>query len=172
MARRYIPTNGKWNYTMARLSVNNAIRTLEEYRQRSEAVANSLQWRHNGRGSVSHLPPYDCLLNCLFRRTSKKASKLRVTGICVGNSPGTGEFPAQMSSNAENVSIWWRHHVVVWQEYQKWAFRAGTINYSCVYHTDTVGCNSCHCLDTRSWHLSPIYDSDIFTDNANTGNQN
>ena len=29
----------------------------------------------------------------------------------VGNSPGTGEFPAQMASNAENVSIWWRHHV-------------------------------------------------------------
>ena len=23
----------------------------------------------------------------------------------------TGEFPAQMASNAENVSIWWRHHV-------------------------------------------------------------
>ena len=26
------------------------------------------------------------------------------------NSPVTGEFPAQMASNAENVSIWWRHH--------------------------------------------------------------
>ena len=25
---------------------------------------------------------------------------------------GTGEFPAQMASNAENVSIWWRHHEV------------------------------------------------------------
>ena len=23
---------------------------------------------------------------------------------------GDGEFPAQMASNAENVSIWWRHH--------------------------------------------------------------
>ena len=23
-----------------------------------------------------------------------------------------GEFPAQMASNAENVSIWWRHHVM------------------------------------------------------------
>ena len=23
---------------------------------------------------------------------------------------GTGEFPAQMASNVENVSIWWRHH--------------------------------------------------------------
>ena len=25
---------------------------------------------------------------------------------------GIGEFPAQMASNAENVSIWWRHHVI------------------------------------------------------------
>ena len=40
----------------------------------------------------------------------KKKSKLRATGLCVGNSPGTSEFPAQMASNAENVSISWRHH--------------------------------------------------------------
>ena len=40
----------------------------------------------------------------------KQTSKLRVTGLCTGNSPGTGEFPAQMASNAESVSIWWRHH--------------------------------------------------------------
>ena len=40
----------------------------------------------------------------------KKISKLRVTGLCVGNSPLTGEFPAQKASNAENVSIWLRHH--------------------------------------------------------------
>ena len=26
--------------------------------------------------------------------------------------PVTGEFPAQRASNAENVSIWWRHHVI------------------------------------------------------------
>ena len=40
----------------------------------------------------------------------KEKSKLRVTGLCAGNSPMTGEFPAQMASNAENVFIWWRHH--------------------------------------------------------------
>ena len=66
----------------------------------------TLQWHHNGRDSVSNHQPHDCLLNRLFRRTSKKTSKLRVTGLCAG----TGEFPAQMVSNAENVSIWWRHH--------------------------------------------------------------
>ena len=41
------------------------------------------------------------------RSRSKKTSKLRVTGP----SPVTGEFPAQRASNAENVAIWWRHHV-------------------------------------------------------------
>ena len=69
-----------------------------------------LQWRHNWRVSVSKQQPHDCLLSRLFRRRWKKTSKLRVTGLCTGNSPGTGEFPAQMASNAENVSIWWRHH--------------------------------------------------------------
>ena len=39
-----------------------------------------------------------------------KTSKLHVTGLCEGNSPVTGEFPAQRASNTENVSIWWRHH--------------------------------------------------------------
>ena len=37
-------------------------------------------------------------------------SLLFFTGLCGGNSPVTGEFPAQMSSNAEDGSIWWRHH--------------------------------------------------------------
>ena len=68
------------------------------------------QWRHNGRDGVSNHQPHDCLLNRLFGRRSKKTSNLRVTGLCVGNSPGTGEFPTQMASNAENVSLWWRHH--------------------------------------------------------------
>ena len=36
---------------------------------------------------------------------SKKISNPRVIGLCVGNSPVTGEFPAQMNSNAENVSF-------------------------------------------------------------------
>ena len=73
----------------------------------------SLLWRHNGRDSVSNHQPHGCLLKCLFRRRSKKTSKPCVTGLCAGNSPGTGEFPAQMASNAENVSIWWRHHVIL-----------------------------------------------------------
>ena len=70
----------------------------------------TLLWRHNGHGCVSNYQPHDCSLNCLFRHRSKKTSKLHITGLCVGNSPGTSEFPAQRASNAESVSIWWRHH--------------------------------------------------------------
>ena len=44
---------------------------------------NPLQWRHNGRDSVSNRQPHDCLPNRLCRRRSKKTSKLRVTGLCV-----------------------------------------------------------------------------------------
>ena len=70
----------------------------------------ALQWRHNERDGVSNHQCFDCLLNCLFRRRSKKTSKLRVIGLCEGNSTVAGEFPVQMASNAENISIWWRHH--------------------------------------------------------------
>ena len=69
-----------------------------------------ITWRHNGHDSVSNLQPHHCLLNRLFRCRSKKTSKLRVTELCAGNSPGTGDFPAQMASNAEKFSAWWRHH--------------------------------------------------------------
>ena len=46
-----------------------------------------------------------------IRAQIKETSKLRVTGLSAGNSLGTGEFPAQIASNAEHVSIWLRHHV-------------------------------------------------------------
>ena len=74
--------------------------------------AMALRWRHNERDGVSNHQPHDCLLNRLFRCRSKKTSKLRVTGLCEANLPVTGEFPAQKASNAENISVWWRHHEV------------------------------------------------------------
>ena len=76
----------------------------------TETNVQPLRWRHNGRDSVSNHQPHCCSLNRVFIRRSKKTSKLRVTGLYAGNSPGPGEFPVQMASNAENVSIWWRHH--------------------------------------------------------------
>ena len=46
-----------------------------------------LEWRHNGRDVVSNHQPHHYLLNRLFRRRSKKTSKLRITGLCAVNSP-------------------------------------------------------------------------------------
>ena len=73
----------------------------------SEQIFFSLQWRHNECNGISYHQPHYCLLNCLFRCRWKKTSKLCITGLCSRNSPVTGEFPAQIASNVENVSIWW-----------------------------------------------------------------
>ena len=70
----------------------------------------TLQWRHNGHDGISIHQPHNYLLNCLFR-------KHQITGPYAGNSPVTGEFPAQMATNAKNVSIWWRHHAYIRHNY-------------------------------------------------------
>ena len=104
---------------------------LRYHRSHISLVPDSLRWRHNDHAGVSNHQPHDCLLNRLFRRKSKKTSKLRVTGVCAGNSPGTGEFPAQMASYAENVSIWWRHHVMSVTGIIIYTTRKDTIVYCC-----------------------------------------
>ena len=53
----------------------------------------TLQWRHNDHDCFSNHQPHDCLLNRLFRRRSMKTSKLCVTGLCVGTSPGPVNSP-------------------------------------------------------------------------------
>ena len=124
----------------------------------------SLRWRHNERDSVSYHQPHDCLLSRLFRRRSKKTSKLRVTGLCVGNSPGTGEFPAQMASYAENVSIWWRHH-----DTSRWEFvglRNRNISLEITFYAIMLHliCHLCrtyrdmrHHDEVMSWYHFPHY---------------
>ena len=111
-----------------------------------------LRWRHNGRDSVSYHQPHGCLLNRLIRRRSKKTSKLRVTGLCAGNSPGTGEFPAQMASNAKNVSIWWRHHA----QDPCWSLIGSMTSDVCV--RTMISWISCTCLLTNINTLRPTQD--------------
>ena len=72
---------------------------------------NAIQWRHNGHDSVSNHKPHE-FTQPFIQTQIKESIKLCVTGLCAGNSPVIGEFPAQMASNTENVSIWWRHHVI------------------------------------------------------------
>ena len=67
---------------------------------------------------ASQIPASRLFTQPLFRRRLKKTSKFRVTGIFAGNSPVIGEFPVQMASNAENVSIWWRHHAIPYIPYR------------------------------------------------------
>ena len=76
------------------------------------ARVKTLQWCHNECDGISNNWHLNCLLNRLFRHRSKKTSKLCITGLCKGNSPVTGEFPTQRASNAENISIWWHHHML------------------------------------------------------------
>ena len=69
---------------------------------------NALQWRKNVRHGFSNHQPHDCLFNRLFRRRSKKTSKLRVIGFFAGNS--TMNSPRKGPVTQKNVSIWWCHH--------------------------------------------------------------
>ena len=64
----------------------------------THAMLYSLQWHHNERDSGSNHRGLDCLLNRLFRRRSKKTSKLCVIGLCEGNLPVTIGFPLQRAS--------------------------------------------------------------------------
>ena len=52
-----------------------------------------LHWPLNERDGVSYHQPHDCLLNRLFRRRSKKTSKLHVTGLCVREFTGDRWIP-------------------------------------------------------------------------------
>ena len=58
----------------------------------------SLGWRHNDLDDISSHRRLGCILKRLFRRRSKKLSKLRIPSLCDGHSPLTGEFPAQRAS--------------------------------------------------------------------------
>ena len=125
----------------------------------------SLQWRHNEHHGISNPQHIDCLFNHLFRRTRKKTSKLRVTGLCEAYPLMTGGFPSQRASNMENISIWWRHHVA--QKLQKvahvlkqcWFYHIAP--FSILLHIRFAGCfytenwSDCHNADfviTAWWH--------------------
>ena len=69
------------------------IETQKVFFIRCRKFIRPLHWRHNDHDGVSNHQPHGCLLNRLFRRRSKKTSKLLVTGLCVGNSPGPVNSP-------------------------------------------------------------------------------
>ena len=51
-------------------------------------------------------PPARLFTQPFVQAQIAKTSKVRLTGLCEGNSPMTGEFPSQRASNTENVRNW------------------------------------------------------------------
>ena len=113
----------------------------------------SLEWCRNGRYGVSHHQLRHCFINRSFRRRSNKTSMLRVTGLCMGNSPVSGKFPSQMASSVENVSIWWRHDALnisltaapLWVFASKWSQTLIYCSWWCWTHAvDIIACKTCN----------------------------
>ena len=75
--------------------------TLVQGEHYSEAIMSAM---------ASQITAFPFILTVGSGADQRKTSKLRVTTLCVENSPVTGEFPAQKARNMENVSIWWRLH--------------------------------------------------------------
>ena len=59
---------------------------------------------------VSQITSLTIVYSAVYSGADKRKHQSSASLAFAGNSPVTGEFPAQMASNAENVSIWWRHY--------------------------------------------------------------
>ena len=100
----------------------------------------ALQWRHNDRDWVSNHQPRGCLLNRLFRRRSQKTSKLRVTGLCVGNSPGPVNSPHKGPATRkmfpfDDVIM---ESVYLIRHHSKWSTRSREILPMVEFYSDTL----------------------------------
>ena len=124
---------------MGLLGTNNKNLQVCHYTNR----AITLQWHHNGHGGISNHCRLDGLLKSLFRHRSKKTSKLRVTGLCEGNSPVSSEFPSQRASTVKNVSIWLRHHDRILIDFPLSKYIGGTWHHSSIIQ---------HWISTSSWN--------------------
>ena len=75
--------------------------------------------------------------NVIMSVMASKIASLKIVNstVCSGadrrkhqnsESPMTGEFPPQRAINAENVSIWWRHHFCTWTCHcEEWSLHCG-----------------------------------------------
>ena len=92
----------------------------------------SLQWRHNDYDGaiITSLPiAYSTVYSGADQSKHQSSPSL---ALCAKNSPVTGEFPTQRASNAENVSIRWRHHVygkLPLMLGQRWAIKSSRTVY-------------------------------------------
>ena len=84
---------------MNHLSQRNSVGSTSYCANASREKYIPLQWRHNEHDGVTH----DCLLNRIFKAQIKE--NIKAPCHWPYDSLVTGEFPAQMASNAKNVSI-------------------------------------------------------------------
>ena len=87
----------------------------------------SLQWRHNDHDEVWNHQPHGCLLKRLFRRRSKKTSKLRVTGLWEGNSSGPVNSPHKGPVTRKMFPF---DDVIMWCKYKQRTRRLTSTLYS------------------------------------------
>ena len=111
-----------------------------------------LRWRHNGRGGVSNYQPHECLRNCLFRHRSKKTSKLRVNGLCEGNSPWPVNSPHKFVVTRkmfpfDDVIMHWdtgsRGKNIIYRAYKEIVLKYRLANYQvrkaiCTMHNEKI----------------------------------
>ena len=121
----------------------------------SRISRSSLQWRHNGRDSVSNHQPHDCLLNRLFRRRSKKTSKLRVTGLCV-NSPHKWPVTRKMFPFDDVIMFTDIGTIIPLSQYQ-----GSNMNNVTKYTTSPDGMISLRQHETQQNHVNILYDDTI-----------
>ena len=83
-------------------------------------VIRLLQWCHNELDGVSIRRLIDCLVGRLFRRRSKKPSKLRVNWLWEGNSHVTGPVTQEMISFNDVIKVKgnWASKTTPWVFYQ------------------------------------------------------
>ena len=99
----------------------------------SQPITVALQWRHNVLNGISNHWPHD--YSSVYSG-AKKTSKLCVTGLCEGNSPMTGEFPAKGPVTREIFPfdyvimrrIITAHHTMMWctNTRDKWGINDST----------------------------------------------
>ena len=118
---------------------------------------NTLQWPHNEHKGFSNHWRLDCLLNRLFRLRSNKTLKLCVTCLCEGNSPVTGEFPAQVlkilsRGRQKHIDttlsmilqlITWQHKEPGYQQQWHWPLFSGKQHVNMTLRNHARFCKAC-----------------------------
>ena len=91
----------------------------------------------------------DCLYSSVRRLTSNENQNSASLALCGGNPPVTDGFPSQRASNAESVSIPWRHHEPV-----RWCMYMYRLVFD-VWKISSVSFGL-PCINARSIHKWPL----------------